>query len=142
MQATTTTAASTGSGASPSQGPPAAKAAAAAAVNGTVRAEGCDACTPLERIAPDVVIPFWEHDLCKLGYTVESIALHDPDRVLGTVILMWVSQQPIASFQEAVDKLKDSLNGSHKVKLVDFSPQVNEGQAALWLAQQVFQLKA
>jgi len=108
----------------------------------TARAEGCDACTALERTAPDVVIPFWEHDLCKLGYTVESIARHDPNHVLGTVILMWVSQQPIAIFQEAIDKLKASLDGSHEVKIVDFSPQVNQGHVGGWLAQQVFKLKA
>jgi len=141
MRATTTTAASTdGAGKSP---PAATTTDAPAEGNGTTaRADGCDPCTPPKRTVPDVVIPFWEHDLCKLGYTIESIAKHDPNRVLGTVILMWVSRQPLTNYQEAIDKLKDSLNGSHKVKLADFSQQVQQADAGGWLAQQVFKLKA
>ncbi|CAK0807713.1 unnamed protein product, partial [Prorocentrum cordatum] len=101
----------------------------------------CPPCTRSERDVPDVVIPFYERDLCKVGYTVESIAVHDRHGTLGTVILMWVSAQPIAAFQEQVDKIQASLSGSHKVKVLDFSPQVTAEGAGGWFAQQVFKLK-
>jgi hypothetical protein len=90
---------------------------------------------------PDVVIPFYERDLCKVGYTAKSIAVHDRNGTLGTVILMWVSTQPLATFQGQIDKIQASLSSSHKVKIVDFSSQVTSSGAGGWFAQQVFKLK-
>ncbi|CAK0796085.1 unnamed protein product, partial [Prorocentrum cordatum] len=101
----------------------------------------CPACARSERDVPDVVIPFYERDLCKVGYTVKSIAVHDRNGTLGAVILMWVSKQPMAAFQGEIDKVEASLAGSHRVKVLDFSPQVNSVGVGGWFAQQVFKLK-
>ncbi|CAK0824738.1 unnamed protein product, partial [Prorocentrum cordatum] len=103
--------------------------------------QACPPCTPTRRDTPDVVIPFYERDLCKVGYTVTSIGVHDPHKLLGRIILMWVSTQPAEAFQSQIDKVIASVGDSHEVVLLDVSGQVNSGHAGGWFAQQVFKLK-
>ncbi|CAK0898456.1 unnamed protein product [Prorocentrum cordatum] len=98
----------------------------------------CPACTPEVPQAPDVVIPFFERDLCKLKYTVKSIVLHDPEHHLGNIILMWVSKHPPSKYQADLDEVKALVTG-RQVTLLDYSPQVQEIDG--WFVQQVLKLK-
>jgi hypothetical protein len=91
---------------------------------------------------PDVVIPFWEHDLCKMKYTVKSIGINDPHGHLGQVFLMWISKSPSAAFQGEIDEIVRGASANRKVTFIDFSPQVlAEPIMSGWYAQQVLKLK-
>lgn len=122
--------------------PPCKRETGAVVVTKETEKEGaCPACAPRSLDKPDVVIPFYERDLCKVGYTTQSIAVHDPNKVLGRIILMWVSLQPSSAFRDQIDKVMSNLGDTHETVLLDFSQQVIEGHAAGWFAQQVFKLK-
>merc|ERR1719210_2633301 len=88
-------------------------------LNGKER--NCPACTPQAHASPDIVIPFWEHDLCKVKITAKSLAVHDPGRMFGDVYLMWVSKRPAPEYQGPLDDIKRILLGTHVVKIIDFS---------------------
>jgi hypothetical protein len=98
----------------------------------------CPACTAGAPQAPDVVIPFFERDLCKLKYTVKSIVMHDPEHHLGNIILMWVSKSPLSEYQGDLDEVKAVVTG-REVRLLDYSPQVQDIDG--WFVQQVLKLK-
>jgi hypothetical protein len=89
-----------------------------------------------------VVIPFYERDLCKARYTAASLALHDKDKALGDVLLLWISKHPSTEYDEKIKAIKDSLAKTHKVELLDMSSEVNDNHKDGWYAQQVFKLKA
>jgi len=103
----------------------------------------CPACAPKKRSVPDVVIPFFERDLCKLKYTVKSILENDPNHNLGDVYLMWVSTKPHSDYKEDLTEVIQSIagKGKRKVLLLDFSPQVLDSKFSGWFAQQVLKLK-
>jgi hypothetical protein len=76
-----------------------------------------------------------------LGYAALSIAKHDPKKLFGKIILMWVSHKPVSKYQEAIDTVVQSLSSTHEVQVLDFSAQVNRTNASIGLAQQVLRLK-
>jgi hypothetical protein len=102
---------------------------------------GCPACAPDQAPKLDVVIPFFERDLCKLKYTVQSLGIHDPDRVFGDIFLLWVSDQPSSKFAHDLETLVDSISSDRKVHLVDFQPLVKTTKVNGWFAQQILKLK-
>jgi hypothetical protein len=106
-----------------------------------IRANGCLVCSPRRYMPPDVVIPFFERDLCKVKYTAQSLVVHDPEHYLGNVYLMWISYQAPGNYVDDLTEIHDILNQSRKVQLIDFSPQVKEAKLSGWFAQQVLKLK-
>jgi hypothetical protein len=102
---------------------------------------GCPACTPDEAPKLDVVIPFFERDLCKLKYTVRSLGVHDPDGVLGDIFLLWVSEQPSSKYSTELKEVTDAVSGDRQVHLVDFQPIVKSTKVNGWFAQQILKLK-
>jgi hypothetical protein len=88
-----------------------------------------------------VVIPFSEGDLCKLVYTVKSLSLHDPDRVLGAIYLVWVSTVPKSKYAEAITAIRDSLKVMHEVHVLDYSHQVVDPAKPGWLVAEAVKLK-
>lgn len=94
------------------------------------------------RTTPDIVIPFYEDDLCKIWYTLTSIAIHDPGLTLNRVLLMWVSSRPVSDYQQQIDDVIASIASTHTVSLFDFSPHVRSSKGlGGWYAQQVLKLK-
>jgi hypothetical protein len=103
---------------------------------------GCPACAPRYRDAIDVVIPFFERDLCKLKYTAKSISLYDPNHYLGDVYLMWVSFKPPWQFQAEIDEIKRYISQTREAIFIDFSQTLaSEHDLLGWYAQQVVKLK-
>jgi len=102
----------------------------------------CPSCAPKKRDVPDLVIPFYERDLCKVQYTAKSISMHDASRNLGNVFLMWVSKRPSSDFANELHNINRSLSTTRRVTVLDFSEQVNAQAAEVgWFAQQVVKLK-
>jgi hypothetical protein len=87
------------------------------------------------------MIPFWEEDLCKLRFTVESLVLHGNHSQIRDVFLVWASSQPSSLFQDEIDQLASIASEAYAVHLVDASPQVQDGGVGGWWAQQVLKLK-
>jgi len=100
-----------------------------------------ETCTPKERVVPDIVIPFFERDLCKLKYTARSLGAHDPDRNLGDVYLMWVSNNPASDYKEDLAGVMKTLSETRKVHLIDFSTAMKSYDLDGWHAQQLLKLK-
>merc|ERR1719210_2023006 len=75
----------------------------------------CPACAPKDPVVPDVVIPFFERDMCKLKYTANSLAKNDPDHKLGNVYLMWVSGQPAGNYMNQINEIQDIIKPSRGV---------------------------
>jgi hypothetical protein len=98
----------------------------------------CDKCAPAKRDRPDVVIPVWEHDLCKLKVTAKSIVAHDPDGVLGKVFVCWVSHAPRSEFARQLNEITHILKEHGEVEVLEL--QLNGMMG--WLAQQSAKLKA
>lgn len=104
----------------------------------------CPSCTAKKLQPPAVVIPTYERDICKLKYTVKSISVHDPKHYLGDVYILWVSKQPMHSYQGQLDEIRSIISSTHKVYIWDFSPQVRAVESygkSGWIAQQVMKLK-
>lgn len=102
----------------------------------------CPSCAPKTRDVPDLVIPFYERDLCKVQYTAKGIAMHDLSHNLGNVFLMWVSKQPSSKFANELHNINKTLSATRQVKVLDFSEQVNAQPSEVgWFAQQVVKLK-
>lgn len=88
-----------------------------------------------------VVIPTFERDLCKLKYTAKSISVHDPNKYLGDVLIVWVSTQSSDAYKEQIDEIKSLIAETRKVDFMDFTWQVNNAHVGGWFAQQVLKLK-
>jgi len=101
----------------------------------------CPACAPKTATHPDVVIPFFERDLCKLKYTAKSLSVNDPDHNLGKVYLMWVTKTPISQYQAQIDEIQNLIRSTHKVQLNDFSGPLQQAGISGWHAQQLVKLK-
>jgi hypothetical protein len=97
--------------------------------------------TPEKLDVPDVVIPVFERDVCKAKYLAKSLAVHDPQQRLGTIILMWVSFKSSEQYLADVNDINESLSGNHKVRFIDFSPELNSQSMNGWYAQQILKLK-
>lgn len=102
---------------------------------------GCPACVSSKRIIPSVVIPFFQRDLCKFGFTARSIGIHDPNNFLGDVYFAWISYSSPSPWWGTIQAIIDDLNKTHTVHFYDFSGVVRGGGQAGWTAQQVLKLK-
>lgn len=104
--------------------------------------EACPACAAVARPRPEVVIWARAEEVCKVGYTLRSIALHDPQRLLGDIRLLWVSEEAPAEWKHRLDEASDAISDSHKVHFYDFSSKVKAQKLSGFQAQQVLKLKA
>eukprot|EP00931_Biecheleriopsis_adriatica_P048217 TRINITY_DN27862_c0_g1_i1.p1 TRINITY_DN27862_c0_g1~~TRINITY_DN27862_c0_g1_i1.p1 ORF type:complete len:691 (+),score=77.22 TRINITY_DN27862_c0_g1_i1:31-2103(+) len=102
----------------------------------------CPECAP-RRVPPDVVIPFYERDLCRLRYTLASIVEHDPHHRLGDVFLLWVSEKSIKHFQQQVEDVTQSIRANRNVNILEFIyTRPADGSWNGWHLQQIVKLKA
>jgi len=101
----------------------------------------CPPCAPKAPQKPDVVIPFFERDLCKLKITAKSIIVNDPDHHLGSVFLLWISMKPAADYQDQLLPILNELKANRQVHMLDFSEQVKYSRTNGWFAQQLLKLK-
>jgi len=101
----------------------------------------CRACAPKKRDVPDVVIPFYERDLCKLQYTVEALRLHAAKKFLGTIFLVWVSTHQSFDYSGPLSAMNQTLSMTRNVHILDLSPQVVKLQGTGWVVQQIMKLK-
>merc|ERR1740121_527657 len=97
----------------------------------------CDECAPAERDRPDVMIPVFERDLCKLKVTAKSIVAHDPDGTLGKVFICWVSERSRWDFANQLDEITRILEQHGDVEVLE----MQMGGVTGWLAQQSAKLK-
>jgi len=111
------------------------------AISSPTRGPSCAACTPKRPMVPDVIIPTWERDLCKLKYTVRSVAMHDPRHHLGDIRILWVSNKKINDYQDRLNEIKKSVGANKTVYIHDFEWQVNHFPKSGWFAQQILKLK-
>jgi len=102
----------------------------------------CPVCAPAKREKPEIVVPFFERDICKLKYTLRSIEVNDPDHNLGDVYLLWVSLRDSADFKDELLPIVESLRKTRNVTLLDFHAQVLFSRTNGWFAQQIYKLKA
>jgi hypothetical protein len=107
----------------------------------TTENEECKSCTccPEARDQPTIVIPTFERDLCKLKVTARSITKHDKDKLLGKVIIAWVSHHPSAEYGDAgLNEVKELLYPHGEVEVIDMV--LGDGIQG-WVAQQAVKLK-
>jgi hypothetical protein len=103
---------------------------------------GSDACTPEKRVVPDIVIPFYERDLCKLKKTALSLVTHDPLNNLGDLYLMWVSRYNVSDYSDQLSEIVEKLTtNKRKVHILDFSKPASASSLSGWHAQQLLKLK-
>jgi hypothetical protein len=92
-------------------------------------------------IIPDVMIPFWEQDLCKMSWTARSLA-HDRFGQLGRILFVWVSTRPPREYQTKIDAILNFTRLHHHATFMDFSPHLlAEKDLGGWYAQQALKLK-
>mmetsp|Transcript_46845 Transcript_46845/g.134081 ORF Transcript_46845/g.134081 Transcript_46845/m.134081 type:complete len:854 (+) Transcript_46845:95-2656(+) len=108
---------------------------------GTRTPKRCPKCAAKKSAPPTVVIPFFERDLCKLKYTAKSLQANDPDKNLGDVFLMWVSDKPSSQFQDELDAITEAIGESHKVHFKDYTGALQSSGISGWFGQQVLKLK-
>jgi hypothetical protein len=104
----------------------------------------CPKCAPKSAPKPDIVILFFERDLCKMKYTARSIGVNDPDHNLGEVYLMWVSSHSASEYQDDIDVITKSIEEYKTVHFVDWSERMASAQPhpiGGWHAQQMVKLK-
>jgi len=104
----------------------------------------CPTCSPKSAPKPDIVILFFERDLCKMKYTARSIGVNDPDHNLGEVYLMWVSSHSASEYQGEIDEITSAIEEYKTVHFVDWSQRMAEAQPhpiGGWHAQQMVKLK-
>lgn len=97
----------------------------------------CDECTPAVRDRPNVMIPVFERDLCKLRATARSIVEHDPDRTLGKIFVCWVSGKSRYEFASQLDEITHILEEHGDVEVLEMPLAGMTG----WMAQQSAKLK-
>jgi hypothetical protein len=97
----------------------------------------CDECVPALRDRPNVVIPVFERDLCKLKVTARSIVAHDPDRILGKFFICWVSERSRYEFASQLDEIAHILEEHGDVEVLE----MQLGGMSGWIAQQSAKLK-
>lgn len=101
----------------------------------------CDWCTPKFPTAPDLVIPFYERDLCKMRMTAASIERHDRGHHVGAVHLLWLSKKPPSDYATDIEFITGIINKSHRTHFHDMSFMLLQMEVEGWLVQQVMKLK-
>jgi len=102
----------------------------------------CDWCTPKSPSRPDLVIPFFERDMCKMRMTAASIEAHDPGHLIGDVHLLWLSTSAPSDYATDIEYITGVINKSHRSHLHDMSFMLSETGVEGWFVQQVMKLKA
>jgi len=103
----------------------------------------CPICAPEIPTSPDLVIPFFERDLCKLKTTAKSLSVNDPGGMFGDVYLLWVSTKPSSEFSEELTEAAEAISATHSVHLIEFTDLMEYTDALSgWHAQQIIKLKA
>jgi hypothetical protein len=92
----------------------------------------------------DIVVPFYQRDLCKLKVSLRSWLWRDPDHIFGDVYLLWTSADgKMADYSESIEDLRHLgrkyLNGT--LHIIDFTQQIRTAHIAGWYAQQLVKLK-
>jgi len=98
----------------------------------------CDGCCPGESDKPTVVIPAYERDICKLKVAARSIVEHDKDKLLGKVIIVWVSHHPVWEFGDDIDEIKAVLSDHGEFEVLEMA--IGDGEQG-WVVQQAAKLK-
>eukprot|EP00959_Pyramimonas_sp_CCMP1952_P100033 2091689-Pyramimonas_sp.AAC.1 len=61
-----------------------------------------------EPTAPALVILFYERDLCKMRLLASSLTKHDPNQLIGTVHLIWLSKHSPNEFMGDIDYIRNA----------------------------------
>ncbi|CAK0831950.1 unnamed protein product [Prorocentrum cordatum] len=101
----------------------------------------CPSCAMPEPTAPALVILFYERDLCKMRLLASSLTKHDPNQLIGTVHLIWLSKHSPNEFMGDIDYIRNAAAASHTVRFHDMSWMFGSGMAG-WHVQQIVKLKA
>ncbi|CAK0865976.1 unnamed protein product [Prorocentrum cordatum] len=113
--------------------------------NGTVLnpicSGGCPKCAPPNPAPPAMVILFYERDLCKMKLLAASLTKHDPNLLIGTVHLVWLSKHPPSDYMGDIDSIRNAAAASHTVRFHDMSWMFGAGMEG-WHTQQIVKLKA
>jgi hypothetical protein len=103
----------------------------------------CPSCAPEIPTSPDLVIPFFERDLCKLKTTAKSLSVNDPDGMFGDVYLLWVSTKHSSEFSDDLKEAAEAISATHSVHLIEFTDLMEYTDSLSgWHAQQILKLKA
>lgn len=118
--------------------------AGGATSDATAKDDGeCPSCAPEIPTSPDLVIPFFERDLCKLKTTAKSLSVNDPNGMFGDVYLLWVSTKHSSEFSEELKEAAEAIAATHSVHLIEFTDLMEYTDSLSgWHAQQVLKLKA
>jgi len=121
-------------------------AASVRVADGTTQDPGateCPSCAPEFPTSPDLVIPFFERDLCKLKTTAKSLSVNDPNGMFGDVYLLWVSTKHSSEFSDELREAAEAISATHSVQLIEFTDLMEYTDSLSgWHAQQVLKLKA
>jgi hypothetical protein len=101
----------------------------------------CPKCAMSEPTAPALVILFYERDICKMRLLASSLTKHDPNQLIGTVHLIWLSKRSPNEFMGDIDYIRNAASVSHTVRFHDMSWMFGSGMTG-WLVQQIVKLKA
>ncbi|CAK0854535.1 unnamed protein product, partial [Prorocentrum cordatum] len=119
------------------------QAGAQEAAGGSADDGACPVCAPQASVSPDLVIPFFERDLCKLKTTAKSLSVNDPNGMFGDVYLMWVSTKHSSEFMEELTEAATAISATHSVQLIEFTDLMEfTDSLSGWHAQQIIKLKA
>ena len=98
----------------------------------------CAACTPREPGNVALVVPFYERDICKLKYTLRSVASKMAGYFYG-VNLMWASLRSVSDFP-SLPVVLDLASRIAPTRLFDASALQRERAADGWVVQQLLKL--
>ena len=98
----------------------------------------CASCTPREPGNVALVVPFYERDICKLKYTLRSVASKMAGYFYG-VNLMWASSRSVDDFP-SLPAVLDLASRIAPTRLFDASALQTERAADGWVVQQLLKL--
>jgi hypothetical protein len=98
----------------------------------------CASCTPREPGNVALVVPFYERDICKLKYTLRSVASKMAGYFYG-VNLMWASSRSVNDFP-SLPAVLDLASRIAPTRLFDASALQTERAADGWVVQQLLKL--
>jgi hypothetical protein len=101
----------------------------------------CPNCAPRHPTAPALVILFYQRDLCKMRLLATSLTKHDPNQLISTVHLVWLSPHSPNDYMHDIDWIRNSASASHNVRFHDLSYAFGTPMPG-WKIQQVVKLKA
>jgi hypothetical protein len=105
-------------------------------------AGACPKCAMSEPTAPALVVLFHERDLCKMRLLASSLTKHDPNQLISTVHLIWISTHSPKEFMRDIDSIRNTASASHTVRFHDVSWMHGSGMKKGGHVQQIMKLKA